>query len=795
MASQPSEVLEFLSKFLPLANDWSGEWNRFAESVRELEESLVFPSAYPGKRAFRKNMDFLLKRLFFFCRFPWLGGKCLIGRIGYREPLSVRHGLPAIVSIPILYAPQVETTLYTPQGSALDYPREEIPRILHAIRTSSGDVDALFSLIAVRDASLPKDAVLVDFPSRCQPENLFFKPLLAAAEQIKLFPSGVLSREAERFLQSRRPLFPVWVEPAHEKFAVRLPRKADEPRPDWRCGGYIPFQFLCECFLAAPQVWSGLQGQRLGRQEGRLTEDLILNDADRELKKHLAGVREKCRSALEQLGQWQARYADAAKKIGEMAAALDTRIAGVSKVQPLTGIAWQHNNDWSVAETHLLDLVSAGNPGAVVKFTAALADKGYPYPGILASARAALGDGSPDASIAGMDNRLAHVLTILLRDRLGLGIEEAGKSHAWPLVAECPDIADRLPELYFAAGVAFCHEGNTEAGTEFLRKALKNGHEAAGKTLYDHARLASDEKTIKFLANHLVPAACYDMALAGGREPSRGRGLFYLYAAAARGHVDALRALASEERIKSFRNSLTEEQKKVHRLHAIGIYRRLEEMRAPLSSKELCELGSMLNYERRYQEAFNYLSQSREAHAYCLLGRMYHYGNGVSIDVDKARLFYGKAIEGGDSRAPGLLEKLDAHERRRRQARSRGTDYHRKEETVSSSSSGGGGCFLTTATCRAKGLPDDCDVLTAYRRFRDEILLATGEGRALVAEYYRIAPDIVRVIESRPDSEKIYATMWEEYLEPGYRLVLEHKNSAAKELYIQLVRWLAKNIC
>lgn len=794
MASHPGEVLEFLSRFLPLGNDWSGEWKRFKESIRELEDSLVFPSAFPEKRAFRNNVDFLLKRLFFFCRFPWLGGKCLMARIGYQEPLSVRHGLPAIESIPILYAPQAETTLYSPQGGALACPMEEIPPVLEAIRASGGDVGALFSLMVVRDASLPEDTVIVDFPCRCQPENLFFKPVLAAAEQIKIFPSGDLSHSAVQYLKTERPLFPVWVERAPEKFAVRLPRKADEPREDWRSGGYIPFQFLCECFFAAPAAWNSLQRERVARQEGQLTEDLILNDADKELKKLLTGLRAKCRRSLEALDGWQARYASSVKGIGEMAAALDTRIVALSRVHPLTGLAWQHNNDWSVAENHLLDLISTKNLAALVKFATALAEKGYPYPGILASARAVLGDGFPDAAIVNMENRLAHVLCILLGDRLGLGAEAAGKKHALPLVEAAPEIADRLPELYFAAGVACCRDGEPEAGTEFLRKALKNGHEAAGKWLYDHARQTNNEKTIRFLAKNLVPEACYDLAVANGRVPTGGQNLFLLYAAAARGHVEALRALASEERGKSFRKALTEAQQKVHRLHAIGIYRRLEEMGVPLSSRELCELGSMLNYEKRYQEAFKYLSQSREAHAHCLLGRMYHYGNGVSIDADKASMFYAQAVAGGDPKARELLEKLREQERRRERSRARGGDYRRKEETVSSSSSSGSSCFLTTATCEARGLPDDCDVLTAYRRFRDEVLLSTEEGHRLVAEYYRIAPDIVRAIDSRPDRDKIYAIMWDEYLEPGYRLVLEHKNEAAKELYIKLVHWLAEGL-
>lgn len=131
------------------------------------------------------------------------------------------------------------------------------------------------------------------------------------------------------------------VQRAPEKFAVRLPRKADEPREDWRSAGYIPFQFLCECFFAAPAAWNSLQRERVARQEGQLTEDLILNDADREPEKLLTGLRAKCRRSLVALDGWRARYASSVKEIGEMAAALDTRIVALSRVHPLTGMAAQ----------------------------------------------------------------------------------------------------------------------------------------------------------------------------------------------------------------------------------------------------------------------------------------------------------------------------------------------------------------------------------------------------------------------------------------------------------------------
>ena len=55
------------------------------------------------------------------------------------------------------------------------------------------------------------------------------------------------------------------------------------------------------------------------------------------------------------------------------------------------------------------------------------------------------------------------------------------------------------------------------------------------------------------------------------------------------------------------------------------------------------------------------------------------------------------------------------------------------EETRSSS---GTGCFLTTACCEYKGLPDDCHELTIMRKFRDEYLKSKQYGKEMIDAYY-----------------------------------------------------------
>lgn len=59
------------------------------------------------------------------------------------------------------------------------------------------------------------------------------------------------------------------------------------------------------------------------------------------------------------------------------------------------------------------------------------------------------------------------------------------------------------------------------------------------------------------------------------------------------------------------------------------------------------------------------------------------------------------------------------------------------------------GCLVSTAACRHRGLPDDCYELQTLRNFRDNVLLASPEGRQMIKHYYRVAPEIVdRLVET-----------------------------------------------
>ena len=97
------------------------------------------------------------------------------------------------------------------------------------------------------------------------------------------------------------------------------------------------------------------------------------------------------------------------------------------------------------------------------------------------------------------------------------------------------------------------------------------------------------------------------------------------------------------------------------------------------------------------------------------------------------------------------------------------------------------GCFLTSACVEYLGLPDDCKELTTLRAFRDNVLKATGEGRGLVDEYYRIAPVLVEKINASPKKAEIYREIYERILS-CIREIEQENHDTAVVLYREMVQ-------
>ena len=69
-------------------------------------------------------------------------------------------------------------------------------------------------------------------------------------------------------------------------------------------------------------------------------------------------------------------------------------------------------------------------------------------------------------------------------------------------------------------------------------------------------------------------------------------------------------------------------------------------------------------------------------------------------------------------------------------------------------------CFLTTACCDYKGLPDDCYELETMRRFRDNYISKQSYGEKLINDYYEEAPAIVEKINASENREEILEEMY-----------------------------------
>ena len=99
---------------------------------------------------------------------------------------------------------------------------------------------------------------------------------------------------------------------------------------------------------------------------------------------------------------------------------------------------------------------------------------------------------------------------------------------------------------------------------------------------------------------------------------------------------------------------------------------------------------------------------------------------------------------------------------------------------------GDGGCFLTTAVVELRGEADGGPTLTALRAFRDGYMARTAERRALVDEYYAVAPTIVAAIPAgHAEWERIAAEV-----DAAVEAIAGGADDAAFGIYVELVRRL-----
>lgn len=102
------------------------------------------------------------------------------------------------------------------------------------------------------------------------------------------------------------------------------------------------------------------------------------------------------------------------------------------------------------------------------------------------------------------------------------------------------------------------------------------------------------------------------------------------------------------------------------------------------------------------------------------------------------------------------------------------------------------GCYITTAICEASGKADDCYELTILRKFRDEWLAKQPDGMYLINEYYETAPQIVSVINSLKNKERIYDFLGKNFLSKCIRYVEDNQMNDCKKCYMDMVLYCSK---
>lgn len=104
------------------------------------------------------------------------------------------------------------------------------------------------------------------------------------------------------------------------------------------------------------------------------------------------------------------------------------------------------------------------------------------------------------------------------------------------------------------------------------------------------------------------------------------------------------------------------------------------------------------------------------------------------------------------------------------------------------------GCFITTACVKYYNLNDNCYELQTLRKFRDNYLSHTDENKLLIRQYYKIAPEIVKALNSDSNKNEQYGIVFREII-IACNLVENKMYEEAKQLYVKIVSYLINLYC
>lgn len=361
-------------------------------------------------------------------------------------------------------------------------------------------------------------------------------------------------------------------------------------------------------------------------------------------------------------------------------------------------------------------------------------------------------------------------------------------------IASLIDEKDRtVDEWYFAARDREVQESSDQA-LPLYRKAFLAGSRDAGDWLANYYLGISEgySREMKRLADALIPSAAFAYGQGCLQNNHYAQGITYLRIAVVLQYPPAILYYADMLYQECLQGKFVDTKAK----NAVFLYQAILEKNI-VADFPKAKLGVLYYRLGNIERAKYFLEQdSSLPDAQYYLGCMYCDGNYVVPNYKLAKRYLKQAQQAGHEEAAELLNEILSKERKaetdkedaKKHKYRKQADYSddRKMESVSE------GCFITTATCTTLGKPDTCVELTAFRKFRDEVLLASPAGRQLVDEYYHIAPAIVGYISQENDSAAFYKDLYDQYILPGYTALTKGNCDEAVQLYSRMVTSLAE---
>lgn len=337
-------------------------------------------------------------------------------------------------------------------------------------------------------------------------------------------------------------------------------------------------------------------------------------------------------------------------------------------------------------------------------------------------------------------------------------------------------------------GIIALNNNEYKEAANYLKLAYEKGYEEAAEILLDIAVKYGYESNLSIidLSKMMIPEANY---IVGTQifDENYEEAFSYFKLAAAKKHIESISLIADVlfSVVNDFTKTDVEKQDNIECIiNAITLYEYL--LSVDDNEEYRLKVGLIYLKYGDYIRALEYLEMVDNPEAYYQCAIMYERGQGVAVDIKRAREYYKKC--GNYKDAPTQFVNLNEAIRNRNNTRAYNNDFSERREEISVTRSGA--CFITTAACLALKKDKYCDELNCLRAFRDTHISDGGIGDLLISEYYRIGPDIVSNIDREWNSDGVYMQLWEYYIVPSYRYIKEEKFEEAKMIYINMVKRL-----